>query len=111
MNKTIVGLTEEVTIYGSRRKRKIIARIDTGATRSSIDQHLAKKLELGPERKKTIVKTAHGIGERPVIKERVKIHGRIIKAFFTVADRSHMKYKVLIGQNILKRRFLVDPSK
>ena len=34
-----------------------------------------------------------------------------IKTDFTLADRSNMKYSVLIGQNILKQGFLIDPSK
>ena len=109
--RTIVGLTVDIIMYGNRAKKKLKARIDTGATKSSIDKSLAEELELGPERKHIIVKSAHGKRRRPVIKERVQIDHRIIKAFFTVADRRHMKYKVLIGQNILKRRFLIDPSK
>jgi hypothetical protein len=28
-----------------------------------------------------------------------------------VADRSHLKYKILIGQNILKKGFIIDPQK
>ena len=34
-----------------------------------------------------------------------------IKAQFTLADRSHMRYPVLIGQNILKQGFLINPNK
>ncbi len=34
-----------------------------------------------------------------------------MKVHFSIADRAHMKYKVLIGKNILKKGFLIDPSK
>ena len=34
-----------------------------------------------------------------------------MKSEFTIADRTHMKYKILVGQNILKEGFLVDPMK
>ena len=33
------------------------------------------------------------------------------KTDFTLADRSDMKYPVLIGQNILSKGFLIDPMK
>ena len=33
-----------------------------------------------------------------------------MEAECTVADRSHMKYKMLIGQNVLKKGFIIDPE-
>ncbi|HSU72368.1 MAG TPA: RimK/LysX family protein [Candidatus Binatia bacterium] len=110
-SKTVVGLTEKVTIVGSKNTKEVMARIDTGATKSSIDASLVKELELGPEIKKILVRSAHGQGHRGVVYERVIIGDRKMRMQFTVADRTHMKYKVLIGQNILKRGFLIDPSK
>lgn len=109
--KTVVGFTAKVTIVGSKKTKEVMARIDTGATKSSIDAALVKELELGPEIKKIMVKSAHGQGSRGVVYERVIIGNRHLRMQFTVADRIHMKYKVLIGQNILKRGFLIDPSK
>ena len=110
--KTLVGLVEPVTITGNNEKhRRLIARIDTGATKSSIDKSLVEELKLGPVIKKRMTKQATGITWRPVIKVKCELSGRKFNFQFTVADRKEMRYKVLIGQNILKRNFLVDPQK
>jgi hypothetical protein len=45
------------------------------------------------------------------VKGEIDFAGRKMRAYFTIADRVHMKYRVLVGLNILKRGFLVDPSK
>ncbi|MBI4451144.1 ATP-dependent zinc protease [Candidatus Woesearchaeota archaeon] len=109
--KTIIGLTERVVVHGALSRKWAIARIDTGATKSSIDQHLAAELALGPAVRQAMVKSAHGTRLRPVVKASINVAGRRLRVEFTIADREHMKYKVLIGQNIIKRRFLIDPSK
>lgn len=107
----IIGLTEQVILHSDGKKKKIIARIDTGATISSIDARLAAELSLGPVMQTKLVKSAHGNKLRPVVEARITIGKKTIKEKFTIADRDHMKYKALIGQNILKKGFLIDPSK
>lgn len=109
--KTTIGLTARIVLFGKKGKKEVIARIDTGATNSSIDSSLAKELDMGPELKHTKVKSTHGTRYRPVITADVIIAGDMRHAEFTIADRAHMKYRVLIGQNILKKGFLIDPSK
>ena len=112
MEKTVVGLVEDIHIFNTEKEKSVItARIDTGATNSSIDLTLASKIRLGPVIKSIVVKSAHGTKLRPVIETEIKICDRKIKAHFTLADRSHMKYQILIGQNILKQEFLIDPAK
>ena len=108
--KTIIGLTEEVRIIGERSKR-VVARIDTGATRSSIDVGLAKELGIGPLIRTVKVKSATGSSVRGIVKAKIIIAGRKIRASFNLADRTHMKYRVLVGQNILKKGFLIDTTK
>ena len=110
MEKTIVGLTERITVFGDSHK-EVIARVDTGATKSSIDSNLAKELKLGPVLESKLVKTAHGNKLRPIIKAKIRIQDKIFEMKFTLSDRHHMRYRVLIGQNILKKGFLIDPSK
>ncbi len=108
-DRPILGLTEEIIILGKTTK-KLVARVDTGATASSIDSSLAEELELGPVVKSKIVRSASGVGKRPVMRVKVNIHGKEMEADFTVANRSHMTYKALIGQNILKDgKFMIDP--
>lgn len=109
--KTIIGLIEEVIINSAAGKRIVMARIDTGATKSSIDSKLAADLKLGPIMEARMVKSAHGDKLRPVIEVDIILVGRKLMSKFTVADRSHMKYKVLIGQNTIKEGFLIDASK
>ncbi len=109
--KTIVGFIEKVKLNGSDSEEEILARIDTGATNSSIDLKLASKLKLGPVIQSKLIKSANGTRLRPVIESEVEICGHRIKTKFTLADRSHMRYPVLIGQNILKQGFLIDPNK
>ncbi len=108
----VVGLTEKVGLMSNNGSVKIVAaKIDTGATRSSIDIKLASKLNLGPVIKSKIIKSAHGNKLRPIVEAEILLAGKKMKAEFTLADRNHMKYAVLIGVNILKQEFLVNPSK
>ncbi|HHE36511.1 MAG TPA: hypothetical protein ENL16_01705 [Candidatus Woesearchaeota archaeon] len=109
--RTIVGLTEKVIIKGDSKQKELIARIDTGATKSSIDLTLASELKLGPVVDSRLIKSAHGVKLRPVVQAEVVIRGRTLRAKFTLADRNHMTYPVLIGQNILKKGFLIDPTR
>jgi hypothetical protein len=37
--------------------------------------------------------------------------GKKIKSSFNVTDRSNVKCPVLIGKNVLKQGFLIDPNK
>jgi hypothetical protein len=106
-----LGLTESITLIGEKKKT-VRARIDTGATKGSIDTHLAKQLNLGPVIKKKHVKSAHGITLRSIIKVKIEIKRKTLEAEFTLAHRSHMTYPVLIGQNLLKKgNFIIDPLK
>lgn len=107
--KTTIGLIEQVTFLPQRIPQ--LARIDTGATKSSIDKKLAEELHLVTIDTR-MVKSAQGKSMRPLVKAQIAFAQKTITATFTVADRKHMKYAVLIGQNILKKQgFLIDPDK
>lgn len=109
--KVVIGLAEKVTINFNLGKKIVIAKIDTGATKSSIDTSLAAELRLGPVIKSKLVKSAHGSKLRPIIEANIELAGKNLKSEFTLADRAHMKFRLLIGQNILKEGFLIDPNK
>jgi hypothetical protein len=111
MAKTTVGSKEYVTLLGKEKERMVLARIDTGATKSSIDSDIAADLGWGPVIRTKMVRSAGGSAARGIVMGRIRIAGRTFKVYFTVADRKHMKYSVLIGRNILKRDFLVDVSR
>lgn len=109
-DRKIIGLTEKILIKGNNDyKKEIVARIDTGATKSSIDRKLVEDLDLGPVFTENIVRSANGRTVRPVIKVNFVIKGKEMNSQFTVADRSHLNYQVLIGQNVLKKGFIIDP--
>lgn len=57
------------------------------------------------------VKSANGVQYRPVIELNIRINDRLINGvLFNLADRSHMEFPVLIGQNALEKgKFLIDP--
>ena len=109
--KVVIGLEEKVRIHNNSGKKIAVAKIDTGATKSSIDTSFASELNLGPVIKSRLVKSAHGSKLRPIIEATIELAGKKIKSEFTLADRAHMKYRILIGQNILKDGFLIDPTK
>ena len=109
--RIIIGLIEDIELISSNgNKEEVVAKVDTGATKSSIDTKLATKLKLGPIMRTKIVKSAQGHQLRPIIEAEIILAGEKIKAEFTLADRSHMRYQVLIGVNILENGFLIDPS-
>ncbi|MBT3406756.1 hypothetical protein HN419_06380 [Candidatus Woesearchaeota archaeon] len=111
--RTVIGLTEKVIIKSLDGKEKeVLARIDTGATTSSVDVGLAAELGLGPVIKSKLIKSASGSGMRAVVKAIMVMENQDKECEFNLADRTHMKYRVLIGQNILKDGgFLIDPTK
>jgi hypothetical protein len=105
--KKILGAIEKINIEGNIYR----ARIDTGARRSSINESLIKKLKLGTPKGKVRIESANGIKERKLIKIKFKLKNEEFSSLFSVADRSLMRYKILIGRDILKNKFLVDVSK
>ncbi len=108
---TVIGVTEKIILYGPKGKKEVIAKIDTGATKSSIDEKLANQIGFTDIVGRALVKTAHGNKRRPVVKEILKIKGRVMHVKFTLADRKDLKYNVLIGMNVLKRGFLINPAR
>lgn len=60
----------------------------------------------------TVVSTSTGEEqERYKIRLLVKMKGKKIRAWFTLADRSTQVYPVLIGRNVLLGKFVVDVKK
>jgi len=110
--KNIIGIFEKVIIHSASGEKTVMAKIDTGASKSSIDVTLAASLQLGPVIKSKRIRNAHGSNLREVIEVNIILAGNKTKCEFTLADRSHMKYPIIIGQNTLKKGcFLIDPLK
>lgn len=126
----IIGEVEP--IYFLPMKSPFAARIDTGATTSSLDCQDVKYFERDGEKwvafklknRKTgeehvfekkversfKVKRAGKDESRKAIKMDVKMGGEVFSAVFSIADRSNFDYQGLVGRNILTGRFLVDTS-
>jgi len=130
--KTVIGEIEWVDL--THYKLQLKARIDTGATTTSVDarnikvqnqdgrewalfdivdRQTKKRIHL----EKPVVRMAgikrHGAEEesRPVVKMHVRI-GKVEKYIeVTLTDRSKYDYPVLIGRNMLRDAFVVDVSK
>jgi len=108
MKRPTIGLSEKVKIQG----REVAAKVDTGASRCSIDLNLAAVLHLGPIIGIRDYTNAHGTTTRPVIRAKLEVGGKRFNAIFNVVDRKRLKYKVLIGESIIRRgKFIIDPIK
>jgi alpha-L-glutamate ligase-like protein len=110
--KKSIGIYEQIDVIDAENeKRKITAKIDTGAYFTSIDQSLAE--ELGLMGKITRYARAHSaLGEekRPLIELSFILAGTLVETEASLADRSKLRNKILIGRRDLKK-FLIDPTK
>jgi hypothetical protein len=132
-NKQVVGQLEKVWLPDLNLA--LTARIDTGAETSSLDAgnielferdgrrwvrfELINPATSKPELLERRLKRTVGIHQsgsaetkrRPVVKMGIVIGRSNQTAEFTLSDRSHLGYQVLIGRNILKDVMMVDVSK
>lgn len=115
MSKITVGLTEPVVIYGKKMKVRTTAKFDTGAQRTSIDSRIAEKIGLGTVIKFVRIKSASSGASnyvrRPVFRADIVIMDKKFPIEVNIADRSHLKQKVLIGRDVMFNRFIVDITK
>lgn len=126
--KKLIGRAEKIS-FPEFDVLNIPARVDTGAKTSSVWATDIKEYDgvlhftlFGPQSalytgkvcqvsqfEKTVV--ASSIGEpqeRYKIRILIKLHGKKIRARFTLADRSQQTYPILIGRNVLRGKFVVD---
>ena len=113
-------------------KSAFIARVDTGATTSSIDVQNLKRFERDGEKwvafdivnntsderyhferpilKKVKIKRIEQEEHRVKVMLDIKIGGQKVKTEFTLAERSDFEYQGLIGRSLLSGRYIVDTS-
>lgn len=106
---SILSVIEKITIYGSKKKRTVRAKIDTGAYRTSIDSDLVEDLGLDPH--KTFIKVRSGSGrqKRRTVKVKFKMKGKEINTIATYTPRDHLRFPMIIGRKDMDG-FLVDPN-
>ena len=100
----IMGYTEEVLVSGTSGTESVVAKSDTGATRTSIDTTLAAAIGAGPIKKTTRIRSGSlkSSKTRPVVDIVIGIGGNRHTVTASVEDRSHMDYPLLLGRDILK---------
>lgn len=132
-DKTVLGQAE--WFYVTKAKENFKARIDTGATTSSINAVDIQRFERDGKKwvKFNITHTKGGkkkileapivreakitqsskpgeSTERPVVKLHVRVGGIAHSSEFTLTDRLHMEFPVLIGRTFMQDVVLVDVS-
>lgn len=134
--KKIIG-RREIVSFPELGIEEIEAKIDTGAYTSAIHcsdiheevskdgtkvialdlldpshpKYNHKKLKFSNYDFREIRNSFGDVQERYVIKTKIRFFDEVIEAEFSLSDRSDMKYPVLIGRTLLKRRFIVDVSR
>ena len=120
--RVTIGTVEDVILLPWRVK--LPARIDTGAAKSSLD---ARELKVHEDRvefklpKKygglqlrlpviewRHVRTPEGLERRPIVELEICLGSRQIRTLVNLADRSMVKYPLILGRNFLREDFVVD---
>ncbi len=111
-DKPIVGLEETIEIVGSTGKKfSILAKIDTGAFRTSIDRDLAKTMGIDtPIVGERGYRSSLGTERRSLIQATLIIQNTVVSTEISLADRSRLHYPLILGRRDLTD-FLIDPSK
>lgn len=101
----IISLIEEVRVVAQNKNRiSVLAKVDTGADRSAIDEDLARKLGLLSNDNiiyQAQYRSALGKSRRPVIALEYYLAGRKINSMVSVTDRNRLRTKFLIGKRDL----------
>jgi hypothetical protein len=127
----VVG-SKELVSFPRLNIYDVPAKIDTGADTSSVWVSHIKVTKHGlsfqlfgkrnkyytgetitvPVYETAVVKSSSGIPEkRYKVRLVVLVKNRRIRAYFTLADRSTMKFPILLGKRLLNNKFMVDVSK
>lgn len=127
---TTVGRAEKVYLLGFD-DICITAKIDTGADLSSIwatnihivdgdlqftlfgpsSPYYSGRVYIVKQGEYSVTRVANSFGQREiryVVKVRIRLAGRVLKATFTLSNRSKKTYPVLLGRKLLKGKFVVD---
>jgi hypothetical protein len=120
--KVTIGTVEDVILLPWRVK--LPARIDTGAAKSSLD---ARDLRVHEDRVEfklpreygglrlrlpiiewRHVRTPEGLERRPIVEMEICLGSNRIRTPVNLADRSMVKYPLILGRSFLKENFVVD---
>lgn len=127
----VIGWREWVCLPGLGIPR-LKAKVDTGARTSALHAYGVERLderrirfhvhphqhdheasvcaeaELVDER---LVRSSSGLAElRPVVRTLLELGGQRFEVEFTLTDRALLGFRMLLGREALRRRFVVDPG-
>ncbi|UFH56420.1 ATP-dependent zinc protease [Spirosoma sp. KNUC1025] len=131
-SKQVIGMTDLVD-FPDLKLCDVQAKVDTGAYTSALHCKDVQIVKAGMRKKlsfwlvdktgeparqfysdqfsQRMIRNSFGIAElRYVIRTRIVLFGRTIRAEFTLADREQLKNPVLLGRKLLRNRFIVDVS-
>jgi hypothetical protein len=126
---TLIGRAEKIDLL-DLKLNDISAKVDTGADSSSIwvssaqesaaglhviffgkgSEHYTGREVIFPNGFK-LTRVANSFGQKELrykLKLRIKIKGKLVRATFTLADRSEKLYPILLGRRLLKGKFVVN---
>ena len=108
------------------------AKVDTGARTSALHafavervEHERVRFQVHPHQRddvaaitaeadlvdERLVRSSSGVAEmRPVVRTRVELGGQTFEAEFTLTDRALLGFRMLLGREAIRRRFIVDPG-
>lgn len=105
----ILDAVEQVTFQIGSQNKTYLAKLDTGAYRTSLDEKLVQELGLEVLNRQILIKSASGVSTRKAVKVKFTLHGRVITSVATIVDRSHLKYPLIVGRKDLTG-FLINPA-
>ncbi|MFC6952994.1 RimK family alpha-L-glutamate ligase [Halorubellus litoreus] len=105
---TTIGFTETVVVTGTTGSKTVVAKSDSGATRTSIDLRLAADVGAGPIHNVSRVRSGSSkdAKRRPVVDLVIGIGGEQHTVAANIEDRSHMTHRLLLGRDVLKNYHL-----
>jgi len=107
--QTEIGIVEKVILYTPTGQHDVVATIDTGADSTSIDSELAQSLGLVPNEDLIIITDARGNEQRNTVDLHFTLADREIYSVGTIANRSDLSTKMLIGTKDL-HSFIIKPE-
>lgn len=113
MKKGFLGLIERVKVSGRKKSVTMDALVDTGAKLTSLDIKIAEEIGAGKIVRTMKIKApaTKTVKRRPVVDIDIEIGGKKFRTHANLNDRSHMRYGMIIGRNVLYDNFVVDVSR
>jgi hypothetical protein len=100
----VLGEEERVEVLSPSGEESVraLAKVDTGATYTSVDDDLARELGLDlANARVVVVSSALGQEYRPLVEVRLRVEGRTLSSEATVSEREGLDNPVLIGRRDL----------